>query len=145
MPGCCWRFLPNCGSVGARGGMGRPAKNLSKQGRFDVVVWGATKPQGSSRSRRGDTRRSSATWSGCATPSRMPRGYTGLVANLYAWGDGEEKDGKDRVSDRVKSIADRAEQLVCRRDMHFERHRGIPRVRKGGAWTVEVLEVRRRA
>ena len=30
----------------ARGGMGRPAKNLSKQGRFDVVVWGATKPQG---------------------------------------------------------------------------------------------------
>lgn len=130
----------------ARGGMGRPAKNLSKQGRFDVVVWGPGKPQGVIEIKtRGYTTLEKDVERVCSAIRNAKGIRWGLVAYVYASADGEEKEGKDRVSDRLKGIADRAERLVCRREMHFERHRGIPRVREGGAWTVEVLEIRRRA
>ena len=130
----------------ARGGIGRPAKDLPKQGRFDIVVWGAGKPQGVIEVKtRGYSKVVGDVERVCNAVKNAKGIRWGLVAYLYAWGDGEEKEGKDRVSDRLKGIAHRAERLVDRRDMYFQRHRGIPRVRKGGAWTVEVLEIRRRA
>ena len=130
----------------ARGGMGRPAKNLSRQGRFDIVVWGATKPQGVIEVKTrgystivGDVERV------CNAIENAKSLRWGLVAYLYAWGDGLAKDGKDRVMARVDGIADRAKRLVDLRAVHLKRHRGRPRARKGGAWTVEVLEIRRGA
>ena len=129
----------------ARGGLGRPATNLPKQGRFDIVVWGAKTPQGVIEVKTrgystllGDVNRV------CNAIGNAKEMRWGLVAYLYSWGDGEEKEGKDRVSDRLASIAESAEQLVvCDRGMHFTRHRGRPRVENGGAWTAEVLEIRR--
>jgi len=130
----------------ARGGMGRPAENLSKKGRFDIVVWGTEKPQGVIEVKtRGYSTLGRDVARVCNAIENAKGIRWGLVAYLYAWGDGEIKEGKDRVSSRVEGIADRAQQLVHRRGMHFERHWGRPRVRNGGAWTVEVLEIRRRA
>ena len=130
----------------ARGGMGRPADNLSKQGRFDIVVWGTNKPQGVIEVKtRGYSTLVRDVERVCNAIENAKGIRWGLVAYLYAWSDGEIKEGKDRVSGRVEGIADRAQRLVDGRDMHFERHRGTPRVREGGAWTVEVLEVRRSA
>ena len=128
----------------ARGGMGRPAKNLSKQGRFDIVVWGTKRPQGVIEVKtRGYSKLDRDVARVCDAIKNAKGIRWGLVAYLYACRDGENKEGKDRVADRVKAIADRAESEVDRRGMHFERHRGRPRVRKSGAWTVEVLQVRR--
>lgn len=128
----------------ARGGMGRPAGNLSKQGRFDIVVWGAKKPQGVIEVKtRGYSTLVQDVARVCNAIENAKGIRWGLVGYLCAWSDGEIKEGKDRVSGRVEGIADRARWLVQRRDMHFKRHRGIPRVREGGAWTVEVLEIRR--
>ena len=67
----------------------------------------------------------------------------GLVAYLYACGDGEEKDGRDRVLDRIDGVVESAEAVVKKRAINLTRHRGRPRVRENGAWTAEVLEIRR--
>ena len=92
----------------ARGGMGRPADNLSKRGRFDIVVWGTNKPQGVIEVKTGDTRRSAGTWHGYATRLRMPRESAGVLSPTSTHGvTGRSKKARPAypVGSRASPIA----------------------------------------
>ena len=132
-----------CVLKAARGGKGRPADTLPKQGRFDIVVWNRRGPNGVIEVKtRGystllrDVRRV------CDAVRNAERIRWGLVAYLYALEDGDGKSGSERVADGVSSVAERAGRTARRRGSAMRRHRGRPRKRDKGAWTAEVLEFR---
>ena len=127
-----------------RGGLGRPANSVPKQGRFDIVVWSARLPRGVIEVKtRGYSKLVNDVKRVCDTLRNTETIEWGLVAYLYACGDGEEKDGRDRVLDRIDGVVESAEAVVKKRAINLTRHRGRPRVRENGAWTAEVLEIRR--
>ena len=128
----------------ARGGMGRPAEALPKQGRFDIVVWEPSRPTGVIEVKtRGYTTLRADVGRVCAAIRNAQGIGWGLVAFIYAWGDGVEKEGRDRVRDRTDSLATDAQNMVHRQRMAFTRHGGRPRRRGEGAWAAEVFEIRR--
>ena len=128
----------------ARGGLGRPAAVLPKQGRFDIVVWQGSRPKGviEVKTRGYSTLRADIERVCAAIRNTRGIGW-GLVAFIYAWGDGKEKEGRDRVLDRTASIATEAQGVVQHEGMVFTRHRGKTRRRHDGAWAAEVFEIRR--
>lgn len=128
----------------ARGGMGRPADVLPKQGRFDIVVWEQSRPAGviEVKTRGYATLRADVARVCAAIRNARGIGW-GLVAFIYAWGDGTEKEGRDRVRDRTDSLATDAQNMVHLERMAFTRHGGRPRRRDEGAWAAEVFEIRR--
>ncbi len=128
----------------AGGGMGRPAAVLPKQGRFDIVVWERSKPIGviEVKTRGYATLRADVARVCAAIRNARGIGW-GLVAFIYAWGDGMEKQGRDRVRDRTDSLATEAQNVVHRERMAFTRHGGRTRRRDDGAWAAEVFEIRR--
>lgn len=129
----------------AGGGMGRPAAVLPRQGRFDIVVWQGSRPKGVIEVKtRGYSTLQADVKRVCAAIRNARRIDWGLVAFIYAWGDGKEKDGRDRVLDRTDSLVTDAQDLVHGEGMAFARHRGRTRRRDDGAWAAEVFEIRRR-
>ena len=128
----------------AGGGMGRPAAVLPKQGRFDIVVWEGYRPKGVIEVKtRGYATLHQDVARVCAA-LRNARGISwGLVAFIYAWGDGREKQGRDRVRDRTDSLATEAQDVAYRERMAFTRHKGRTCRRDDGAWAAEVFEIRR--
>ena len=128
----------------AGGGMGRPADVLPKQGRFDIVVWEESRPIGviEVKTRGYGTLRADVARV-CAAIRNAPGIGWGLVAFIYAWGDGMEKEGHDRVRNRTDSLATDAQNMVHRERMAFTRHGGRARRRDDGAWAAEVFEIRR--
>lgn len=127
----------------AGGGMGRPAEVLPRRGRFDIVVWGGFRPVGVIEVKtRGYSTLKRDVERVCAA-IRNARGIRwGVVAFIYAWGDGQQKAGRERVLDRTGSLAAEAEQVVGDFRMGFTRHKGKTRVRDEGAWAAEVFEIR---
>ena len=128
----------------AGGGMGRPASALPKQGRFDIVVWGGSRPKGVIEVKTRGYSTLQADVERVCGAIRNARGIGwGLVAFIYAWGDGIEKQARDRVLDRTNNLATEAKDVVHRQRMAFTRHRGRIRRRDDGAWVAEVFEIRR--
>ena len=128
----------------AGGGMGRPAAELPKKGRFDIVVWGRVKPKGVIEVKTRGYETMQADVARVCAAIRNARGIGwGLVAFIYAWGDGIEKPGRERVLDRTDSLATQAQDVVDRERMVLTRHQGRTRRRDDGAWAAEVFEIRR--
>lgn len=129
----------------AGGGMGRPAAKLPKQGRFDIVVWQGNRPNGVIEVKTRSYATLLADVARVCAAIRNAQGIRwGLVAFIYAWGDGTEKRGRRRVLARTASLATQAQNLAYGEGMAFTRHCGRTRERDDGAWAPEVFEIRRR-
>ena len=127
----------------ARGGKGRPPKSLPAASRFDMVVWSSRQPMGVIEVKtRAYDKILDDVERVCAAITNPNSIRWGLVAYLYSWSDGVGKEGKDRVRDRTKAIALRAEECVLKKRLWIKRHCRPPQVEDGGAWTAEVLEIR---
>ena len=125
--------------------VGRPNSRLNLQGRFDVVAWNTRGPRGLIEVK--------TTVSGYAQLSpdvqklktalkKAPDIRWGLVAYFASFSHGPRKDAKARVVDRTDGIANRASEELSV-EYTVTRHASSVRVRPGGAWTAEVLEIRR--
>ena len=129
----------------AGGGIGRPAGELPKQGRFDVVVWSGSRPAGVIEVKtRGYSTLEADAKRVCAAIRNAPGIRWGMVAFIYAWGEGEQKPAVDRVRDRTGRLAAKAEDLAQGYGMTFRRHRAKIRQEDEGAWVPVVFEFRAR-
>ena len=125
--------------------VGRRNARLSLEGRFDVVVWNITAPRGlievktsvgGYSSVRKDVRKL------CTALMKANDIRWGLVAYFLSFADGERKAARDRLADRTANIARRAAEDVPR-EFRLKRRNSTIRVNDDGAWTTEVLEIRR--
>ncbi|MCY3794704.1 MAG: hypothetical protein OXG51_10055 [Gammaproteobacteria bacterium] len=128
----------------AGGGMGRPASVIPKAGRFDLVVWSGEQPAGVIEVKtKGYQTIIKDVERVCAAIRNTDAIDWGVVAFIYAWGDGQRKSGKERVLDRTARLEAKANEEAGKRGMKFTRHNGKIRVRDGGAWAAEAFQISR--
>ena len=132
---------------GAGGSLvGRPNQRLPLEGRFDLVVWNTREPRGVIEVKTGVVGVSTLSKDIdrlCTALDKADRIRWGLIAYFLSFGDGERKSAQARVKDRTAGIASKAKERVHGAGLHFMRHAGRVRSDGSGAWTAEVLEIRR--
>ena len=130
----------------AGGGMGRPAGVIPRAGRFDLVVWSGEQPAGVIEVKtKGYQTINKDVERICAAIRNADAIHWGVVAFIYAWGDGQSKSGRKRVLDRTASLEVKANEVADKCRMKFTRHRGKIQPRNGGAWVAEAFQISRLA
>lgn len=125
--------------------VGRPTHRLNLDGRFDLVVWNMQGPRGMIEVKTNVSGYSSLASDVDKLRTALAKSADmrwGLVAYFIAFQNGVRKRGEDRVYERAKAIAERAAREAGGR-YRVSRHPGMVCRVPGGAWTGEVLEVRR--